>query len=265
MSFKYRNYDPSLARFHNIDPLAEEYSYQSTYNFSENRVIDAIELEGLEAFSVHGTWSSQKTWQNQKGISTATKRAFGNNENNFNFQWSGDNLSSARTSAASNLVAYIIENRSSDSNEPISIVGHSHGGNVGIEAANIMAGMDELSGVEINLMTINTPVRDDYQLSDEASIKGSHINVYDSSDPVQIRGGNDPKQFTGTKTLHRGKKRITVTVGKKNGLTMTGEKGKAGRTYNNATNIKTSKSHGLFEDFHNSHNRTGEWINQIEY
>ena len=47
-AFKWRNYDPSLARFHNIDPLAEEFSYQSPYNFAENRVIDGVELEGLE-------------------------------------------------------------------------------------------------------------------------------------------------------------------------------------------------------------------------
>ena len=50
-TFKYRNYDPSLARFHNIDPLAEDYNYQSPYNFSENRVIDGVELEGLEYVS----------------------------------------------------------------------------------------------------------------------------------------------------------------------------------------------------------------------
>ena len=47
-SFKWRNYDPSMARFFNIDPLSEVYAYQSHYNFSENRVIDARELEGLE-------------------------------------------------------------------------------------------------------------------------------------------------------------------------------------------------------------------------
>ena len=35
-----------------IDPLAEKYSYQSPYNFSENRVVDSRELEGLEAVSV---------------------------------------------------------------------------------------------------------------------------------------------------------------------------------------------------------------------
>jgi RHS repeat-associated protein len=47
-TFKWRNYDASLARFHNIDPIAEEYVYNGTYNFSENRVIDGVELEGLE-------------------------------------------------------------------------------------------------------------------------------------------------------------------------------------------------------------------------
>ena len=50
-AFKWRNYDASLSRFHNIDPLADEYSYQSPYNFSENRVIDGVELEGLEYVS----------------------------------------------------------------------------------------------------------------------------------------------------------------------------------------------------------------------
>lgn len=40
---------PDVGRFFNIDPLAEDYSYQGPYNFSENRVIDAFELEGLEA------------------------------------------------------------------------------------------------------------------------------------------------------------------------------------------------------------------------
>lgn len=51
--FKWRNYDASLARFHNIDPLAEDYSYQSPYNFSENRLIDGVELEGMEYLTIH--------------------------------------------------------------------------------------------------------------------------------------------------------------------------------------------------------------------
>lgn len=54
--FKWRNYDPAMARFFNVDPLSEVYAYQSHYNFSENKVIDAREIEGLEAQTIlHGT------------------------------------------------------------------------------------------------------------------------------------------------------------------------------------------------------------------
>ena len=67
ISFKYRNYDPAMARFFNLDPLAEDYVYNGTYNFAENRVIDGIELEGLEWKSIKdddtGTTKLQLTVQ----------------------------------------------------------------------------------------------------------------------------------------------------------------------------------------------------------
>jgi hypothetical protein len=37
----------------NIDPLSEKYAYQSHYNFSENRVVDGRELEGLEVVLIN--------------------------------------------------------------------------------------------------------------------------------------------------------------------------------------------------------------------
>lgn len=40
---------PDVGRFFNIDPLSEKYVHNGVYNFSENRVIDSRELEGLEA------------------------------------------------------------------------------------------------------------------------------------------------------------------------------------------------------------------------
>ena len=52
VQFKWRNHQPELGRFFNVDPLAEDYYYNSPYAFSENRVIDGIELEGLEWKSV---------------------------------------------------------------------------------------------------------------------------------------------------------------------------------------------------------------------
>jgi hypothetical protein len=39
-----------LGRFFAVDPLASKYPHNGPYNFSENRVIDGIELEGLEVF-----------------------------------------------------------------------------------------------------------------------------------------------------------------------------------------------------------------------
>lgn len=52
-SFKWRNHMPDIGRFFNVDPLAEKYLYNSPYAFSENRVINTVELEGLEAVLIN--------------------------------------------------------------------------------------------------------------------------------------------------------------------------------------------------------------------
>ncbi|MCB9256081.1 MAG: hypothetical protein H6579_03015 [Chitinophagales bacterium] len=48
VSYKYRLEDPRLGRFFSVDPLAWKYNFYSPYAFSGNRLIDAVELEGLE-------------------------------------------------------------------------------------------------------------------------------------------------------------------------------------------------------------------------
>ena len=48
-SFKWRNHQPDIGRFFNVDPLAEKYVYNSPYAFSENKVVAHVELEGLES------------------------------------------------------------------------------------------------------------------------------------------------------------------------------------------------------------------------
>jgi RHS repeat-associated protein len=48
-AFKWRNHDPQIGRFIQIDPLSDEYTHNSTYAFSENKVTTHVELEGLEA------------------------------------------------------------------------------------------------------------------------------------------------------------------------------------------------------------------------
>jgi len=49
LNYTYRMHDPRVGRFFAVDPLARKYSFNSPYAFSENRIMDAVELEGLEA------------------------------------------------------------------------------------------------------------------------------------------------------------------------------------------------------------------------
>ena len=51
--WRYRVSDPTIGRFWQVDPLAEEYMDWAPYVFSGNRLIDARELEGLEPVSIH--------------------------------------------------------------------------------------------------------------------------------------------------------------------------------------------------------------------
>jgi len=50
INYKFRMYDPRVGRFFAVDPLAEKYPWNSPYAFSENVVINAVELEGLEKY-----------------------------------------------------------------------------------------------------------------------------------------------------------------------------------------------------------------------
>jgi RHS repeat-associated protein len=46
--FSFRIYDPRLGKFLSVDPLFKSFPWNSPYAFAENRVIDGIDLEGLE-------------------------------------------------------------------------------------------------------------------------------------------------------------------------------------------------------------------------
>ena len=81
IQFKYRSHDPQIGRFIQIDPISDDYRYNSTYAFSENRVTDGRELEGLEYVSMHhyakGTVETKMFYKstdkeiNQRGGTTA--------------------------------------------------------------------------------------------------------------------------------------------------------------------------------------------------
>ena len=78
--YGFRIYNPGLGRFLSVDPLSSEYPFNSTYAFAENRVIDGVDLEGLEYATViyHYYYGSTKpvftvVWNN-----VAAHNEFGN-------------------------------------------------------------------------------------------------------------------------------------------------------------------------------------------
>ena len=53
VNFEVRMYDSRVGKFLSMDPLALGYPHNSPYAFSENRVIDGIDLEGAEYYTIH--------------------------------------------------------------------------------------------------------------------------------------------------------------------------------------------------------------------
>lgn len=178
VNYKYRMHDPRLGRFFAVDPLAPEYPHNSPYAFSENRVLDAIELEGLEAFFIHGTNHNSDVWTSELVLPTtnAIMDITNNATMNTDFSWrvrsqetvvdrngtardrTDDLLNhqfndfADRREAAGLLVNYVLQNRNGA--EDVTLIGYSHGGNVATIAANMLF---EEHGVRVNLITVNTP------------------------------------------------------------------------------------------------------------
>ncbi len=73
VNFKYRMHDPRLGRFFAVDPLASYYPHNSPYAFSENQVINAIELEGLEKWELSSSSTSSTSDGN---TSSSTSSSF---------------------------------------------------------------------------------------------------------------------------------------------------------------------------------------------
>ena len=54
VNYLFRMHDPRLGKFFAVDPLSKDYPYNSAYAFSENKLIQCIELEGKQAIMITG-------------------------------------------------------------------------------------------------------------------------------------------------------------------------------------------------------------------
>ena len=63
LNYTFRMHDPRVGRFFAVDPLTAKYPYFSSYQFSGNRVIDMIELEGLEPTAPEYMWPHTKGYK----------------------------------------------------------------------------------------------------------------------------------------------------------------------------------------------------------
>lgn len=139
---------------------------------------------------VHGTWCTTgclKTgkWANPDGdMAHNLRQHYGGDV--VSFGWDGANSVSSRSAAADILASEILLLRRRGFE--INLVGHSHGGNVIIEALNKVKAMkpDITTGGE--LVTLARPVRSDYVLGDKNMISYYAV-AYGQRDSIQSLGG----------------------------------------------------------------------------
>ncbi len=194
-----RMYDARLGRFISADPLTSVYPELTSYQFASNTPIQAIDLDGLEAWFIHGTVSDNTRW---KPMLVQGLMRFTNNTSpvqyfdwshqvtdswgdSYALNWAGNGVDS-RTVAARELVQQILAYRKTNNitNEDITLIGHSHGGNVALIAARILC--DEYK-LKTNIITIETPAYNDASQQNPAFNHGlvTHWAVTNNKDIVQ--------------------------------------------------------------------------------
>lgn len=184
---EFRQLDTRIGRWLSIDALTEKFPELTPYQFAENTPLWAIDIDGLEAFFIHGMKSSKDDWRT-KGFKEVRKSALkltNNKEFNDEFDWSGYGngvfqRQKHRTRAAKKLVKYIKENRVEG--EEVTLIGVSHGGNVAVQAAKMLGE----EGYKVNIITINRSSH-----NKEGDIENPEGNE-GINDMIDIRTKNDP-------------------------------------------------------------------------
>ncbi len=177
-----RYYKSNFGRFLSVDTQQDGWN---RYAYTGNNPINGTDPTGQRVYLVHGTWSNpnskgRSTWE---GVDRAWGDALGDNDV-VEFNWSGDNNGEARRIAGRNL-ANLIELDIKNGIRNISIVSHSHGGNVALVASLELRNR----GHQIDdLILIGTPANETLFFTAGDAAK-NFVSVYNDEDAVQINGG----------------------------------------------------------------------------
>ena len=155
-----RIYDPRLVRFLSVDKITKKYPELTPYQFASNTPIQAVDIDGKEAFFIHGTASGPQTWTTK--LTNLVTTLFTNNvHQDATFSWqpmsnSYSNDEKDRSVAALRLVDHIMDYRKKNNikDEEITLIGHSNGGNVDIQAAEMLYNKYD---IKVNIINFNTP------------------------------------------------------------------------------------------------------------
>ena len=132
----------------------------------------------ISTIFVHGTWSDPSTFKSdfKKAVAQTLK-----DDNQKNFSWSGNNDVESRKGAGKELAQMIKkEIKNLEDGEKITIIAHSHGGNV------VKYASQELSKGELDrVIFLATPHRNDASFNQASLNKGGRVvNVYGSKDLI---------------------------------------------------------------------------------
>jgi RHS repeat-associated protein len=195
-----RIFDPRLGRFLSADPLIvqnQEYPELSPYQFASNTPIQGIDLDGLEAFIIHGSNQNDAFGTLSWGVENQLMRIGGNTKVDYSFKWHAIgrhdllNKESDRNIYARILTLHVLKTRATmiangeiTKDEPITLIGYSHGGNVSIQASRYLGAL----GIKVNLITLATPTYNDIEdVENPATSSGinEHFSFVHIDDPVQ--------------------------------------------------------------------------------
>ncbi len=186
IEFKWRTHDPAIGRFWQIDPLAEDFTYNSPYAFSENSPIAFVELEGLEkvlAIYYHGgpTGGGQPTTVDKAGYTGQYYQNTQSFAQSSGREFSGTIIAPGLTSASGVETGMNFVNDNYETGDQVIVYGYSYGVDV---AVDLTESLNE-AGINVDLLVTvdgsDGPLQNTTVNTDIPENVDTNLNVYQTS------------------------------------------------------------------------------------